>query len=94
MILRSGASRAPASRIALACLLFSRRHDDVDVLRSPHSTMQDPPLAFRIVRVHFPPMPLGIQVVEGLFVQVPAMGRVDPAADPFVMRCTEEEQDT
>ena len=77
-------------RYALACPLFPRRHDHVDVLRSPDAAVENPPFSLRVVRVHSPPMPFRVEIIKRLFMQVPAMRWVDPAADALMVRSPNE----
>ena len=67
-----------------------RRQQGVDVLGAADAEREDAPFSLGVVRVKAAPVGFRVEVVERLFVQVPAMGRVNPTAVARVVRCADE----
>lgn len=73
-------------RIFSTDVSLPRREQGVDVLGAAEAEREDAPFAARVVRVEAAPVGVGVEVLEGVFVQMPAVRRIDPAAVAAVVR--------
>jgi hypothetical protein len=51
----------------------------MDVLGAADAEREDAPFSLGVLRVKLAPVSVGIEVLEGLFVEVPVVGGIDPA---------------
>ena len=67
-----------------------RRQQGVDVLGATDAEGEDAPFALRVVAVEVAPVRVGVEVLGLLFVPLPAVRRIDPAAVPAGVRRPDE----